>query len=77
VAFIVLLAYGAFGWAQRRFALKQVAVVSALTGLLIGVFLGLATGAEATLIGIMTLLFTLSFGIVGTTMAWLNRKAIP
>jgi CHASE2 domain-containing sensor protein len=74
--FLVLLAYGVFGWLHRRFTLRQVAVVAALTGLLVGVLAGLAAGADALLIVAFTSLFVLGFATVGTLFSYLNRRGL-
>jgi ABC-type Mn2+/Zn2+ transport system permease subunit len=77
IALVVIMAFEAFGWAQRRFSLMVVAVVGGLTGLVMGVFLSLAAGANGPVTAIMTVFFTFGLAAVATLFAWANRKAIP
>ena len=77
LAYLVLLAYGAFGWAHRRFTLPQVTMVSVVTGVLVGILLGIATEADRVLVIIITSFFAVGFGIVGTLFSWLNRRRAP
>jgi len=74
LAFLLAQAYGAFGLMHLRFTLLQVWIVSTLTGVAVGVLLGIFAEAEVALIIMITSFWAFSFGLLGTFISYLVRK---